>query len=97
MKTENQALTSKVFKLQEQLEVARKNKSFENVDCTVTHEGEKASDDVLVDKEKSIENDPNICDAVCMVGEGNTQEETPAPSQFLAVSSPYFNDKKRVI
>jgi len=52
-------------------------------------------------------NDPDLCDVVFIVGDGDKQEEIPAPSQFMAVSSPYFkdmffppranDDKKRVI
>jgi len=67
---------------------------------------EEASRQILL-RIANVFNDPDLCDAVFMVGEGDKQEEIPAPSQFMAVSSPYFkdmffppranDDKKRVI
>merc|ERR1712184_234196 len=55
----------------------------------------------------NVFNDPDLCDAVFVVGEGEKQEEILAPSQFMAISSPYFkelfyppksdDDKKRII
>jgi len=52
-------------------------------------------------------NDPELCDAVFVLGDGEKEEEIPAPSQFMAASSTYFkelfypplpnDDKKRVI
>jgi len=67
---------------------------------------EEASRQILL-RIANVFNDPDLCDAVFLVGEGEKQEEIPAPSQFMAVSSPYFkdmffppranDDKKRVI
>jgi len=67
---------------------------------------EEASRQILL-RIANVFNDPDLCDAVFMVGDGDKQEEIPAPSQFMAVSSPYFkdmffppranDDKKRVI
>merc|ERR1712112_67512 len=67
---------------------------------------EEASRQILL-RIANVFNDPDLCDAVFVVGEGDKQEEIPAPSQFMAVSSPYFkdmffppranDDKKRVI
>jgi len=67
---------------------------------------EEASRQILL-RIANVFNDPDLCDAVFMVGDGEKQEEIPAPSQFMAVSSPYFkdmffppranDDKKRVI
>merc|ERR1712112_561611 len=52
---------------------------------------EEASRQILL-RIANVFNDPDLCDAVFMVGEGDKQEEIPAPSQFMAVSSPYFKD-----
>ncbi len=42
----------------------------------------------------NVFNDPDICDAVFVVGGGDgggdDREEICAPSQFMAVASPYF-------
>merc|ERR1712112_114682 len=52
---------------------------------------EEASRQILL-RIANVFNDPDLCDAVFVVGEGDKQEEIPAPSQFMAVSSPYFKD-----
>merc|ERR1712165_465218 len=67
---------------------------------------EEASRQILL-RIANVFNDPDLCDAVFLVGDGEKDEEIPAPSQFMAVSSPYFkdmfypprldDDKKRVI
>lgn len=67
---------------------------------------EEASRQILL-RVANVFNDPDLCDAVFVVGEGEKQEEILAPSQFMAISSPYFkelfypprsdDDKKRVI
>ncbi len=38
----------------------------------------------------NVFNDPDICDAVFVVSDGSEKEEICAPSQFMAISSPYF-------
>lgn len=52
---------------------------------------EEASRQILL-RVASVFNDPDLCDAKFIVGEDDNQEEIPAPSQFMAVSSPYFKD-----
>jgi len=52
---------------------------------------EEASRQILL-RVASVFNDPDLCDAKFVVGEADNQEEIPAPSQFMAVSSPYFKD-----
>merc|ERR1712112_282522 len=52
---------------------------------------EEASRQILL-RIANVFNDPDLCDAVFMVGEGDKQEEIPAPSQFMAASSTYFKD-----
>jgi hypothetical protein len=34
--------------------------------------------------------DTDLCDATFIVGDDNDKEEISAPSQFMALSSPYF-------
>lgn len=67
---------------------------------------EEASRQILL-RIANVFNDPELCDAVFVLGDGEKEEEIPAPSQFMAASSPYFkelfyppmpnDDKKRVI
>jgi len=40
----------------------------------------------------NVFNDTDLCDATFKVGEGADMEEIPAPSQFMAISSPFFKD-----
>jgi len=40
----------------------------------------------------NVFNDTDLCDATFVVGEGAEKEEIPAPSQFMAISSPYFKE-----
>lgn len=67
---------------------------------------EEASRQILL-RIANVFNDPELCDAVFVLGDGDKEEEIPAPSQFMAASSTYFkelfyppmpnDDKKRVI
>jgi len=67
---------------------------------------EEANKQILL-RVASVFNDPDLCDVKFIVGEDENQEEIPAPSQFMAVCSPYFknlfyppkadDDKRRVI
>jgi len=67
---------------------------------------EEASRQILL-RIANVFNDPELCDAVFVLGDGEKEEEIPAPSQFMAASSTYFkelfyppmpgDDKKRVI
>ena len=36
--------------------------------------------------------DPDLCDATFIVGDDNEKEEITAPSQFMALASPYFKN-----
>lgn len=38
----------------------------------------------------NVFDDPDLCDATFIVGDNNEKEEISAPSQFMALSSPYF-------
>ena len=38
----------------------------------------------------NVFNDPDLCDATFVVGDDNDKEEICAPSQFMAIASPYF-------
>jgi len=40
----------------------------------------------------NVFNDPDLCDATFIVGDDNEKEEISAPSQFMAIASPYFKD-----
>ena len=40
----------------------------------------------------NVFNDNDLCDATFVVGEGLEKEDIPAPSQFMAISSPFFKD-----
>jgi hypothetical protein len=40
----------------------------------------------------NVFNDPDLCDATFIVGDDNEKEEISAPSQFMALASPYFKD-----
>lgn len=40
----------------------------------------------------NVFNDPDLCDATFIVGDENEKEEISAPSQFMALASPYFKD-----
>jgi len=52
---------------------------------------EEASRQILL-RVASVFNDPDLCDVKFIVGDDDNQEEIPAPSQFMAVCSPYFKD-----
>ena len=38
----------------------------------------------------NVFNDPDLCDATFVVGDDSDKEEICAPSQFMAIASPYF-------
>lgn len=67
---------------------------------------EEASRQILL-RVASVFNDPDLCDATFIVGDEEKKEEICAPSQFMAISSPYFkalfyppkqnDDKKREV
>ena len=38
----------------------------------------------------NVFDDPDLCDATFIVGDDNEKEEITAPSQFMALASPYF-------
>lgn len=40
----------------------------------------------------NVFNDTDLCDATFVIGEGAEKEEIMAPSQFMAISSPYFKE-----
>ena len=40
----------------------------------------------------NVFNDPDLCDATFIVGDDSEKEEINAPSQFMALASPYFKD-----
>ena len=40
----------------------------------------------------NVFNDPDLCDATFIVGDDNEKEEINAPSQFMALASPYFKN-----
>ena len=40
----------------------------------------------------NVFNDPDLCDATFIVGDDNEREEIMAPSQFMAMASPYFKN-----
>merc|ERR1712109_165653 len=50
---------------------------------------EEASRQILV-RVASVLQDPDLCDATFVVEDGNEKEEIKAPTQFMAMSSPYF-------
>merc|ERR1712088_205924 len=50
---------------------------------------EEASKQILV-RVAGVLQDPDICDAVFIVDDGNEKEEIRAPSQVMAMSSPFF-------
>jgi len=50
---------------------------------------EDASRQILA-RVANVFSDPDICDATFVVSDGQDEEEICAPSQFMAVASPYF-------
>ena len=40
----------------------------------------------------NVFNDPDLCDATFIVGDDNDKEEIHAPSQLMALASPYFKN-----
>jgi len=50
---------------------------------------EEASRQILV-RVASVLQDPDLCDATFVVEDGSEKEEIKAPTQFMAMSSPYF-------
>ena len=40
----------------------------------------------------NVFDDPDLCDATFIVGDDNEKEEITAPSQFMALASPYFKN-----
>lgn len=55
-----------------------------------THYYEDDASRQILQRIAAVFNDPDICDAIFVVGDGAEQEEICAPSQFMAVSSPFF-------
>jgi len=56
---------------------------------TATFFTEEATRQIL-SRISTVFNDPDLCDATFIVGDDNDKEEIPAPSQFMALASPYF-------
>ncbi len=60
---------------------------------TMTEEKSYYEDDAcrqILARIASVFSDSDICDAVFVVGDGDEREEICAPSQFMAIASPYF-------